>query len=60
MFVVKVQSFVSPVGFVDDESNRKKVLEYIRTDVKKYSRIGLDDATKLRMMEKENLKSFKE
>jgi len=58
---VKAQSFVSPIGFIDDESNRKKVLEYIRTDVKeKYSRIGLDDATTLRMMEKENLKSFKE
>lgn len=55
------QTFVSPIGFIDVESNRKKVLDYIRMDVKeKYAKIGMDDATTLRMMEKENLKSFKE
>ncbi len=59
--VSNAQTFVSPIGFIDDESNRQKVLEYIRKDVKeKYSKIGMDDATTLRMMEKENLKAFKE
>ena len=57
----KAQSFVSPIGFIDNDTNRESVLRYIRADVKeKYSKIGMDDATTLRMMEKENLKCFKE
>ena len=51
--------FVSPIGFTDTETNRSRVVSYIKYQVKKdYSEIGMDDPLTLRMMEEENLKAF--
>ena len=55
------QSYVSPVGFQNNDYNKNKVIQYIKYDVKKsYSAIGMDNPTTLRMMEQENLNAFKE
>jgi len=55
------QSFVSPIGFISNEVNKKKVISFIEKQVKDdYSAIGMDDPSTLRMMEAENLKAFKE
>lgn len=55
------QSFISPIDFVPTESNKEAVIEYIKKQVlDEYSAIGMDDPITLRMMENENLKSFKE
>lgn len=55
------QSFVSPIGFVQNETNKNKVISYIRKEVKDtYSAIGMGDPSTLRMMERENLEAFKE
>ena len=55
------QSYISPVDFKSSDSNRDKVIEFIKYDVKKtYSEIGMDDPSTLRMMEKENLNAIKE
>jgi len=54
------QSFVSPMGFVENETNKQKVIAYIKKQVKEdYSAIGMDDPSTLRMMENENLDAFK-
>ncbi len=54
------QSFVSPIGFVSNETNKQKVIEFIKKQVKDdYSKIGMDDPSTLRMMENENLNAFK-
>ncbi|MBV6511076.1 MAG: hypothetical protein FMNOHCHN_00555 [Ignavibacteriaceae bacterium] len=53
--------FVHPLEYQDNEINRTKVIEYIKSNVKKtYSQIGMDNPSTLRMMEKEELKCFKE
>jgi len=55
------QSFVSPIGFTSNETNKQKVISFIKKQVKDdYSAIGMDDPSTLRMMENENLKAFKE
>ena len=55
------QLFVSPINYVNNEVNQKKVISYIEKDVRQtYSSIGMDDPVTLRMMEKENLNAFKE
>lgn len=55
------QTFVSPIGFVETEINKQRVIEFIQKQVKHdYSAIGMDDPSTLRMMETENLKAFKE
>ena len=55
------QSFVSPINFINNEANQKKVIDYIKKDVKEtYSAIGMGDPSTLRMMEKENLNAFKQ
>jgi hypothetical protein len=55
------QSFVSPINYTNTETNQKRVISYIKKDVKEtYSSIGMDDPLTLRMMEKENLNAFKE
>tara|TARA_B110000196_G_scaffold287292_1_gene271521 strand:- start:1159 stop:1515 length:357 start_codon:yes stop_codon:yes gene_type:complete len=60
-FVGFGQSFVSPINYVNSETNQKRVIAYIQKDVKEsYSSIGMDDPSTLRMMEKENLNAFKE
>ena len=54
------QSSVSPIGFVQNETNKQKVIAYIKKQVKEdYSKIGMGDPATLRMMEKENLDAFK-
>jgi len=55
------QSYVSPIGFNNNEDNKNKVIEYIKYEVKRtYSAIGMDNPSILRMMEDENLDAFKE
>jgi len=55
------QSYVSPIGFENNDFNKNKVIKYVEYEVKKtYSAIGMDNASTLRMMEKENLNAFKE
>ena len=55
------QSFISPINFVSTEKNKKDVISFIEKNVyQTYSSIGMDDPSTLRMMEKEELKSFKE
>lgn len=54
------QSFVSPINFVSNETNKEKVIIFIKEQVKKdYSAIEMDDPLTLRMMEQENLEAFK-
>lgn len=54
------QSFVSPIDFVENESNKERVINFIKKQVKEdYSAIGMGDPSTLRMMEKENLDAFK-
>lgn len=54
------QTFVSPIGFTSNETNKNMVIAYIKKDVKDtYSKIGMNDPITLRMMEKENLEAFK-
>ena len=55
------QSFVSPINFVSNETNKQKVIAFIKSSVKaEYTKIGMGDPATLRMMENENLKAFKE
>ena len=55
------QSFVSPIGFVQTDESKEKVLAFIRKQVyDDYTKIGMNDPSTLRMMEGENLKAFKE
>ena len=54
------QTFVSPIGFVDNEANRAKVVRFIEHQVyTDYTAIGMNDPMTLRMMEDENMKAFK-
>jgi len=55
------QSFVSPINFISNDVNQKKVISFIENNVyKTYTSIGMGDPSTLRMMEKEELKCFKE
>ena len=55
------QTFISPINFVSSNENQKKVISFIEKNVKEtYTSIGMGDPSTLRMMEKEELKSFKE
>ena len=55
------ESFISPIGFQNTDENRRKVISFIVTNVKEtYSAVGIDDPATLRMMEKEELRCFKE
>jgi hypothetical protein len=59
--LAQAQSFVTPIGFVDNDENRKSVIEFIKKQVSDdYTKIGMGDPSTLRMMEEENLKAFKE
>lgn len=54
------QTFVSPIGFVDSDANRAKVVRFIEHQVyTDYTAIGMNDPLTLRMMEDENMKAFK-
>lgn len=58
---INAQSFVSPINFVENDINKEKVILFIKKQVKDdYTAIGMNDPSILRMMEEENLKSFKE
>lgn len=57
---VDAQEFVSPVGFIDTQANRQKVMEYIKVQVREdASAKGENDPQKIRYYERENLKAFK-
>ena len=52
--------FFHPSKFTGSESDKTKVTEFIKSNMKKtYSEIGMGDPLTLRMMEKEELESFK-
>ena len=54
------QSFVSPINFVENQTNKEKVISFIKKQVKEdYTGIGMDSPSMLRMMEQENLDAFK-
>ncbi len=64
LLLVSMNSFVSglihPLDFKGTEGEKSKVIEQIKVDVKEtYSKLGMGDPLTLRMMEKEELKSFK-
>jgi len=53
-------AFVHPLDFKNTEVDKEKVLKYIVQNVKDtYSKIGMDSPSTLRMMEAEELDSFK-
>jgi len=53
-------SFVNPNTFKGSEREKKEVVSWVKEKTKKqYSAIGMDDPATLRMMEKQNLDSFK-
>jgi hypothetical protein len=58
---VLASEFVHPLDFKGTDVEKEKVIEYIKKDVEDtYSAIGMDDPSTLRMMEKEELESFKQ
>ncbi|MGJ8638252.1 MAG: hypothetical protein ACSHYA_02570 [Opitutaceae bacterium] len=53
--------FIHPLDFRGTEREKKEVIAYIKQHVKEtYSAVGMDDPMTLRMMEKDELKCFKE
>ncbi|NQY58181.1 MAG: hypothetical protein HRT55_06465 [Colwellia sp.] len=53
-------SIIHPLDFKGGDAEKKKVIQQIKLSVKKtYSQIGMGDPSTLRMMEKEELNSFK-
>ena len=55
------QTFISPINFVGNETNKKRVISFIEKNVKEtYTSIGMGQPSTLRMMEKEELRCFKE
>lgn len=53
-------SLIHPLDFKGTEEEKAKVIEQIKASVKQtYSQIGMGDPSSLRMMEKEELNSFK-
>lgn len=60
-FLASGASFVNPNTFKGSEKERQEVVAWIKENIKKkYSAIGMDNPSTLRMMEKEDLNSFKE
>ncbi|ATG72901.1 hypothetical protein AN401_02695 [Zobellella denitrificans] len=52
--------FVHPLKFGGSEAEKKQVVEFIKVNVKEtYTKIGMGDPMTLRMMEQEELNSFK-
>ena len=55
------QTFVSPINFVENETNKNRLVSSIEKNVKEtYTSIGMGQPSTLRMMEKEELRCFKE
>lgn len=53
--------FVHPKKFSGSEQDKAEVVSYIKANVKEtYTKIGMGDPSTLRMMEKEELSSFKQ
>lgn len=58
--VVAAAGFVHPLDFKGTKAEKQRVIAYIEKNVKStYSAIGMDDPATLRMMEQEELDSFK-
>lgn len=54
------QTFVSPINYVNNELNNKKVVLFIKERVKiNVFANGIRDQSKIRKIERENLKAFK-
>lgn len=59
--VAQSSSFIHPLDFTNSEYEKQKVIRFITENMKEtYSKIGMDDAVTLRMMEKAELDAFKE
>ncbi|VFQ44781.1 hypothetical protein [Desulfoluna butyratoxydans] len=53
--------FIHPASFSGSEKEKKQVIEYIKENVnREYSAIGMGNPSTLRMMENQELKSFKQ
>ena len=53
--------FIHPLDFRGTEAEKIAVISFIQENVKEtYTKIGMGDASTLRMMEKEELNSFKQ
>lgn len=58
---IQAADFVHPLDFGGIDTEKEIVVKYIKENVKKtYGEIGMDDPVTLRMMENEELKSFKQ
>ena len=55
------QTFISPINFIENEKNKKRVITFIEKNVRgTYTPIGMGQPSTLRMMEREELSCFKE
>ncbi|MBU2714262.1 hypothetical protein [Zooshikella harenae] len=58
---IAARSIIHPLDFKGSEEEKVEVINQIKESVKQtYSQIGMADALTLRMMEKEELKAFKQ
>ena len=58
---VYADKLIHPLDFKGTEKEKNHVISYIKGNVKEqYTKIGMGDPSTLRMMEQEELKSFKE
>lgn len=54
------QTYISPIGFVENEFNKQQVISFIKKQVKTdLQAVNMDSPQLLRMMEEEQLDSFK-
>lgn len=63
MLIVPVfaSDLLHPLDFKGTDAEKERVISYIKLNVKQtYGAIGMDDPATLRMMEEEELKSFKQ
>jgi hypothetical protein len=59
--VLFADGLIHPLDFKGSEVEKERVIKFIEENVKEtYTALGMGDATTLRMMEKEELKCFKE
>ena len=57
---LNANDFIHPLDFKGSKAEKQKVMQFIVNDVKKtYTQIGMGDPSTLRMMEKQELSSFK-
>lgn len=61
ILILNASDFVSPINFKGTEIEKKAVIEYIKDNMNKsLEKIGMNDPSTLRLMEKKELSSFKE